>query len=107
VTDDTLSEVKSYADEHDLTQAEAMRQLLDAGLDVKNGRATMPADEIRRDLRELQERLDDQDDDADLDETDQPETRVIQSGQIVQSPLRLIQVAMTLAILALVTGGML
>jgi len=93
----------SYADEHELTQAEAMRQLLDAGLDVKNGTATMPADEIRSDLRELQDRLAD-DDQGDADD-DQVETRVVQSGQIIPSLWVLVQLAIGLATLVLVAGG--
>ena len=97
----------SYADEHELTQAEAMRQLLDAGLDVKNGTATMPADEIRADLRELQDRLaDDDQGDADADaDDDQVETRVVQSGQIIPSLWVLVQLAIGLATLVLVAGG--
>ena len=109
VTDGKHDEIKSYADEHDLTQAEAMRQLLDAGLDVKNGMATMPADEIRSDLRDLQDRLadDDQGDaDADADaDDDQVETRVVQSGQIIPSVWVLVQLAITVATLVLVAGG--
>jgi len=104
VTDAMHEEIMSYADEHELTQAEAMRQLLDAGLDVKNGTATMPADEIRADLRELQDSLadDDQGDDAD---DDQVETRVVQSGQIIPSLWVLVQLAIGLATLVLVAGG--
>jgi len=111
VTDGKHDEIKSYADEHDLTQAEAMRQLIDAGLDQKNGMATMPADEIRADLRELQDRLadDDQGDadaDADADaDDDQVETRVVQSGQIIPSVWVLVQLAITVATLVLVAGG--
>jgi len=80
-----------------------MRQLLDAGLDVKNGTATMPADEIRSDLRELQDRLAD-DDQGDADD-DQVETRVVQSGQIIPSLWVLVQLAIGLATLVLVAGG--
>jgi len=103
VTDGKHDEIKSYADEHDLTQAEAMRQLIDAGLDVKNGMATMPADEIRADLRELQDSLAD-DDQGDADD-DQVETRVVQSGQIIPSLWVLVQLAIGLATLVLVAGG--
>jgi hypothetical protein len=65
VTDGQLGEIKSYADEHDLTQAEAMRQLLDAGLDLKNGRADVPADKIRSDLNEINDKSEDESDDED------------------------------------------
>ena len=104
VTDGKHDEIKSYADEHDLTQAEAMRQLIDAGLDQKNGMATMPADEIRADLRELQDRLADDDQDAD---DDQVETRVVQSGQITASLWVPVQLAVAVATLVLVVVGVL
>jgi hypothetical protein len=63
----------------------------------------MPADEIRSDLRELQDRLAD-DDQGDADD-DQVETRVVQSGQIIPSLWVLVQLAIGLATLVLVAGG--
>jgi len=105
VTPDLRDEIEEYADEHKITKAEAMRRLLSSGLDVENGEATMPADEIRADLRELQERID-ADTDADQGHSDaDQETRVVQSSQLVRSPWRLVQLAATLAILIIVGGG--
>lgn len=66
VTDGTLEEIKEYANKHGLTQAEAMRQLLDTGLDVKNGRAEVPADKIRSDLDDIQEHIATDEDESDI-----------------------------------------
>ena len=104
VTDDLRDEIDEFADENNLTKAEAMRRLLSSGLDLERGRATMPADEIRADLRELQERIDADQGDADQGDADQ-ETRVVQSSQLIRSPWRLVQLAATLSVLILVGGG--
>jgi hypothetical protein len=101
VTPDLRDEINEFADEHKITKAEAMRRLLSSGLDVERGRATMPADEIRQDLRELQERIDADQGDADADQ----ETRVVKSSQLIRSPWRLVQLAATLSVLIIVGGG--
>jgi predicted phage tail protein len=63
---DHAERVDQYRDDHDLTQAEAVRRLILTGLDIEDGTATVPADEIRRDLDELRDELtDDRDDDRD------------------------------------------
>jgi len=65
---DHAERVDQYRDDHDLTQAEAVRRLILTGLDIEDGTATVPADEIRRDLDELRDELtDDEDDDRDDD----------------------------------------
>jgi hypothetical protein len=101
VTPDLRDEIEEYANKHKITKAEAMRRLLSSGLDVENGKATMPADEIRQDLRELQERIDADQGDDDADQG----TRVVQSSQLIRSPWRLVQLAATLSVLIIVGGG--
>jgi hypothetical protein len=103
VTDGQLKEIESYADEHDLTQAEAMRQLLDAGLDLKNGRADVPADKIRSDLNEIQQYLEENSDDEKNEDEDKLVTRRAQS-MINITQLVLISATLILAILILNSG---
>jgi predicted phage tail protein len=73
---DHAERVDQYRDDHDLTQAEAVRRLILTGLDVEEGNATVPADEIRRDLDELRDELADNHDDEDDDRDDGPQVAV-------------------------------
>ena len=102
VTDGQLEEIKSYANEHDLTQAEAMRQLLDAGLDLKNGRADVPADKIRSDLNEIQQYLEQNNEDEDKnDDEGNLVTRQVNSMNLAQPVI----IAITLIILILLLNS--
>jgi hypothetical protein len=60
---DTADSVDSYADRHDVTSAEAVRRLIRAGLDVEQD-DTLDPEEIRADLRELRQAVDDDQDDG-------------------------------------------
>lgn len=107
VTDGQLREIESYADEHDLTQAEAMRQLLDAGLDLKNGRADVPADKIRSDLNEIQQYLEQNDESE--DESDDEDKIVTRSAQGLLNITQAVLIAGTLIIAILIfnsVGGL-
>jgi Fe-S-cluster formation regulator IscX/YfhJ len=68
---DTAAAVDDYADRHGVTEAEAVRRLVAAGLDVEQD-DTLDPGEIRADLREIRgavERLEDaQDDDENSSE---------------------------------------
>jgi len=64
---DHAERVDQYRDDHDLTQAEAVRRLILTGLDAEEGQATVPADEIRDDLDRLRDELADDQDDGDDD----------------------------------------
>ena len=106
VTDGQLREIESYADEHDLTQAEAMRQLLDAGLDLKNGRADVPADKIRSDLNEIQQYLEQNNEDEDKNNED---TEIVtrRAGSLRITQILLILNTMIIAILTFnLVGGL-
>jgi hypothetical protein len=100
VTDGQLREIESYADEHDLTQAEAMRQLLDAGLDLKNGRADVPADKIRSDLNEIQQYL--EQNDKSEDESDDEDKIVTRRAQGLLTITQAVLIAITLIITVLI-----
>lgn len=100
VTDGQLREIESYADEHDLTQAEAMRQLLDAGLDLKNGRADVPADKIRSDLNEIQQYLEQKDESE--DESDDEDKIVTRRAESMLTITQLVFITITLIITVLI-----
>jgi hypothetical protein len=102
VTDGQLREIESYADEHDLTQAEAMRQLLDAGLDLKNGRADVPADKIRSDLNEIQQYLEQNNEDEDKNDEGNLVTR--QANMMDPAQVVIIAITLTIAVLLLNSG---
>jgi hypothetical protein len=73
---DHAERVEQYATDHDVTKAEAARRLILTGLDVEEGTATVPADEIRRDLDKLRDELADDHDDHDDDRDDGPPVTV-------------------------------
>lgn len=107
VTDGQLREIESYADEHDLTQAEAMRQLLDAGLDLKNGRADVPADKIRSDLNEIQQYLEQKD--KSEDKSDDEDKIITRRAQSMMNITQAVLIAGTLIIAILIfnsVGGL-
>jgi len=103
VTDGQLREIESYADEHDLTQAEAMRQLLDAGLDLKNGRADVPADKIRSDLNEIQQYLEQNNEDE--DKNDNEDNLVTRKAESMNYIAEFVIIAITLTILILLLNS--
>lgn len=77
LTDERHDRLVEYADRYDLTKSEAMRRLIQAGLDAEEGRATLPADEIREDLDEIRDAVADVESldktDADPDDTEMRE----------------------------------
>jgi len=59
---DDAEAVEDYADQHEVTKAEAVRRLVRAGIDAEQHDSLDP-DEIRADLRELREAVEDDQDD--------------------------------------------
>jgi hypothetical protein len=84
---DRAEEVYGFQEDRDISQAEAVRRLVYAGLEA--------VDEDEADGAE-----------GDEDEADGgPETRTVVSGQHLSSLAQLIQIALTLAVFVIVAGG--
>jgi hypothetical protein len=63
---DKYERVENYADERDITQAEAARRLISTGLDAE-ARDELDPNEIRADLQQINERLDESEQERESD----------------------------------------